>query len=254
MLVQKVIVEQVHAVTYRDLLSALPSEAGGRGRHSSVDNHGRIHRGCMVPRHARRRVLRRSDAFRRASAQQALPVQHLLHLPGLVAQLPFHPALPGVDSTKPAKGFALLPSQLADTGDQVSLQVAGGSADSCPEAVDLHQQVGELSAEFPRAVVILLEGGEQVGGQPVPDFVWFLARLAVTQPVRQLFEDTGEITAANIASDAAQSCRQRASASGLDKDGNEGRGTEQRQNRWRAGATEPSRLLTNSARYLILRN
>ena len=207
-----------------------------------------------MPRHTQRRVLRCHGTFRRAAGQQAQPVQHLPRLPCLIPLLSLLPALAGVDNGKPAKGFALLAGQLADTRDQVSLQVTCRRADRCLEPVNLHQQGSELGAELPRAVVILLEGGEQVGGQPVPDFVWFLARLAVTQPVRHPLEDTGEITATDIARDATQGCRQRASAGGLDKDGNEGRGTEQRQNRRRAGVTEPSRLLTNSACYLILRS
>lgn len=103
-------------------------------------------------------------------------------------------------------------------------------------------------------MVILLEGGEQVGGQPIADFIRFVRRFAVAQPVRQLFDDTREVTAAYIAGNAAQDRCQRPPASGLDKDRNERRSAEYRENHRRAGAPEPSRLLRDRTRYLILRS
>lgn len=172
--------------------------------------------------------------------------------------MPLLLALPVVDDAQPAKGFALLPGQLAklpgqltDAEDQVSPQVAGGGADGCLEPVDLHQVGGQVGAEFPRSLVVLLEGGEQFDGQPVADFILFAGHLAVPQPVRHLFDDAGEVA---VAGDAARGCRERPSPGGPDEDRNEGRGTEQGQDRRRPGAPEPSRLRRDRTRYLILRN
>lgn len=133
---QKIIVEQVHPVAYRNFLAALPSSAGGCGRCPRGDDHGRIRRDGVAPRRGGRRCSGCRGPFRQAAVEQTQPVQHLLIEPGLLPQLPSLPTLLVIDDAEPAQGFALLAGKFGDAGDQVTLQVAGGGVDGCLESVD----------------------------------------------------------------------------------------------------------------------